>query len=100
MKSLIKVILILGLVSGSSFFIVQSTGLITIERIDFWFNEIRSIDPLYIGMAVLCLMFIDLFQFNSHAVSPECISIQLVQFECMCRAVGNLYSEFEALVIP
>ncbi len=61
MKSLIKVILILGLVSGSSFFIVQSTGLITIDRIDYWFNEVRSISPLYIGAAVLCLMFIDLF---------------------------------------
>lgn len=61
MKSLIKVILILGLVSGSSFILVQLTGLITVERIDHWFNEIKSISPIYIGAIVLCLMFIDLF---------------------------------------
>jgi|TARA_R110002096_G_C14661942_1_gene728489 uncharacterized membrane protein YdjX (TVP38/TMEM64 family) len=61
MKSLIKVILILGFVSGSSFILVQVTGLITIDRIDFWFNEIRSFPPYYIGGVVLALMLIDLF---------------------------------------
>ena len=61
MKSLIKVILILGFVSGSSFIMVQVTGLITIDKIDFWFNEIKSLPPYYIGAVVLCLMFIDLF---------------------------------------
>ena len=61
MKSLIKVILILGLVSGSSFILVQVTGLITIDKIEFWFNEIKSLPPYYIGCFVLCLMFIDLF---------------------------------------
>lgn len=61
MRSLIKVIIILGLVSGSSFILVQLTGLITIERIDYWFNEIKSISPIYIGVILLLLMFIDLF---------------------------------------
>lgn len=61
MKSLIKVILILGLISGSSFILVQLTGLITVERIDYWFNEIRSVSPYYIGVLVLALMFLDLF---------------------------------------
>lgn len=61
MKSLIKVILILGLVSGSSFILVQMTGLITIDKIDFWFNEVKSLPYYYIGAVVLSLMFIDLF---------------------------------------
>ncbi|MBL4602148.1 MAG: VTT domain-containing protein [Emcibacteraceae bacterium] len=61
MKSLIKVILILGLFSGSSFILVQLTGLITIDKIDLWFSEIKALPPYYIGGAILALMFIDLF---------------------------------------
>ena len=60
MKFLIKVILILGLVSGSSFILVQATGLITIDKINFWFNEIKLLPAYYIGGIIIFLMFIDL----------------------------------------
>jgi len=60
MKSLIKVIIILGLISGSSFILVQSTGLVTIDRIDLWFNEVKSLSPYLIGGVVLILMLLDL----------------------------------------
>ena len=60
MKSLIKVILILGLVSGSSFILVQATGLITIDKINFWFNEIKLLPAYYIGGIIIFFMFIDL----------------------------------------
>lgn len=86
MKSLIKVILILGLVSGSSFILVQFTGLITIERIDTWFTEIRSMSPFYIGGIVLALMFIDLF-----ISIPTLATIMLAGF-FMGTFLGSLFT--------
>ena len=61
MRALVKVILIIGLVSASSFFLVQFTGLITIDKIEAWFTALGDISPLYIGCVVICLMIIDLF---------------------------------------
>ncbi len=86
MKSLIKVILILGLISGSSFILVQLTGLITVERIDYWFNEIRSVSPYYIGALVLVLMFIDLF-----ISIPTLATIMLAGF-FMGTFLGSLFT--------
>ncbi|MBT6329634.1 MAG: VTT domain-containing protein, partial [Kordiimonadaceae bacterium] len=59
--SLLKVILIIGLCSASTFVLIQMTGIISIEKIEIWFNQIRNISPLYLGGFVILLMFIDLF---------------------------------------
>lgn len=61
MKSLIKVIIIIALCSASTFILVQMTGLITIDKIEHWFNQVRELSPIYIGAIVILLMFIDLF---------------------------------------
>ena len=61
MKSLFKVILIIGLCSASTFVLVQMTGIISIEKIEIWLNEAKNISLLYIGTFVIFLMFIDLF---------------------------------------
>mgnify|MGYP003999570839 FL=1 len=61
MRSLLKVILIIGLCSASTFVLIQMTGIISIEKIEIWFNQIRNISPLYLGGFVILLMFIDLF---------------------------------------
>ena len=61
MKSLFKVILIIGLCSASTFILIQLTGIISIEKIELWFNQIRGISPLYLAGFVIALMFIDLF---------------------------------------
>ncbi len=61
MRPLLKVILVIGLLSASTFILVQLTGLITIEKIEYWFNELKSISPVYIAGTVIALMLIDLF---------------------------------------
>ncbi|MBT5186897.1 MAG: VTT domain-containing protein [Kordiimonadaceae bacterium] len=61
MKSLFKVILIIGLCSASTFILIQLTGIISVEKIELWFNQIRRISPLYLAGFVILLMFIDLF---------------------------------------
>jgi len=61
MKSLFKVILIIGLCSASSFLLIQLTGLISIEKIELWFNQIKAISPIYLAALIILLMLIDLF---------------------------------------
>ncbi len=61
MKSLLKVILIIALCSASTFVFVQMTGLINVEKIEIWFNDLRTLPPAYLGGFVILLMFIDLF---------------------------------------
>lgn len=61
MKSLFKVILIIGLCSASTFILVQMTGLISIDKIELWFNQIKDASPIYLSLFVIALMFIDLF---------------------------------------
>jgi len=61
MKSLLKVILIIGLCSASTFFLVQMTGIINVEKIEAWFNQISDTSLIYLGFFVILLMFVDLF---------------------------------------
>lgn len=61
MKSLFKVILIIGLCSASTFVFIQMTGIISIEKIDLLFNKIGEISLIYLFITVVSLLFIDLF---------------------------------------
>lgn len=61
MKSLLKVILVIALCSGSTFVIFQLTGLITIDKIEIWLKAAKEISPLYLGITVILLMLVDLF---------------------------------------
>lgn len=60
MKALIKVMLVLALFFASTFIILKSTGLITVEKIELWLETAKSINPLYVAIIVTGLLFADL----------------------------------------
>jgi len=61
MKTLIKIMLTLALVFASTFLMVKSTGLITVEKIEAWLEAAKTISPIYVGGIVVALLFADLF---------------------------------------
>ena len=61
MKSLLKVMITLALLFASTFIILKSTGLITIEKIEMWLEMAKTANPLYVGGIVAALLFADLF---------------------------------------
>lgn len=61
MKSLIKVMLVLALFFASTFIILKSTGLITVEKIELWLEVAKNINPIYVAIIVAALLFADLF---------------------------------------
>ncbi len=61
MKALIKVMLVLALFFASTFIILKSTGLITVEKIELWLETAKNINPFYVAIIVAGLLFADLF---------------------------------------
>lgn len=61
MKSMLKVIFVIGLCSASTFLLIQVTGLISIDKIELWFSQIKAISPIYLAILIILLMIIDLF---------------------------------------
>ena len=61
MKDLLKIALVLGLAFASTFVILQSTGLVTEERVRAWFAAAQSIHPAWIVALVMVLLVLDLF---------------------------------------
>ena len=61
MKPLIKVMLMLGLVFGSTFVIGRLLGILTAENIRHWLEQVQLVDPLWVAALVIVLLFIDLF---------------------------------------
>jgi uncharacterized membrane protein YdjX (TVP38/TMEM64 family) len=60
-KSLLKIMLTLGTFFFSTFFILNVTGVITVEKIQVWLELAKSANPLYVGLIIAILLFADLF---------------------------------------
>ena len=58
---MLKLMLILALLFASTFLVLNKTGVISIERIQYWLNLADVISPLIIGSFVIVLLFADLF---------------------------------------
>jgi uncharacterized membrane protein YdjX (TVP38/TMEM64 family) len=61
MKLLIKIFLILLITFSSTFVILKLTDSLTVEKIKFLFESIRTMSPLIIGLLVAGLLMIDLY---------------------------------------
>ena len=61
MKSLIKVMLILGSIFALTFVLGRVLGILTVENVKNWFEIAASGDPLWIAGSVILLLFLDLF---------------------------------------
>lgn len=61
MKHLIRVMLLLGLVFASTFVIGRVTGILTVESVHHWLEQVQTIDPFWVVVMVIVLLFIDLF---------------------------------------
>ncbi len=61
MKSLLKVMLILGAIFASTFILGRVLGILTVENVQFWLEQAQTVDPLYVIGTVVLLLFIDLF---------------------------------------
>jgi len=61
MKELLKVFLIIASVFASTFLIIKFTGVLTIEQIENWLNYAKTLSPLYVGLIIISLLFVDLF---------------------------------------
>ena len=53
--------LILALAFASTFIILKSTGLITVEKIELWLEMAKNADPIWVALIVAGLLFADLF---------------------------------------
>jgi len=61
MKELLKTAGILAIFFASTFLIIKSLGLFTIDDIELWLEKASKIDTLYVSLIVISLLFIDLF---------------------------------------
>ncbi len=60
-KHLIKIMLILGLVFGSTFVAGRLLGILTTENVRHLLEQAQSVDPVWVAGLVVALLFIDLF---------------------------------------
>ena len=61
MKPLIKIMLVLAIIFASTFLVLKSTGLITIEKIELWLEIAKEANVIYVASIVTGLLFADLF---------------------------------------
>lgn len=61
MKDLLKTMFVLAALFASTFIIIKSTGLITLDDINRWLEEAQNIHPAYLSLVVIGLLFLDLF---------------------------------------
>lgn len=61
MTSLIKLFLIIATAFASTFLIIKSTGLLTVDQIEGWLLQAKNLSPIYVGSIVILLLFADLF---------------------------------------
>lgn len=61
MRSLLKVMLILGAVFASTFVIARLLGILTEDNVRHWLTEASGVSVWWIGAIVVALLFIDLF---------------------------------------
>lgn len=61
MKSLIKVMLILGSIFALTFILGRMLGILTVENVKHWLELAQSVDPYFVATTVILLLFLDLF---------------------------------------
>ncbi len=61
MKSLIKIMLILGLGFAATFVVMKLLGILSIEQISAWLNQASELAPHYLIGLVISLLLLDLF---------------------------------------
>jgi len=61
MKHLLKVIIIIALFFASTFILVNTTGILSVEQIKMWLLQAKELSPYYVGGIVVLLLFADLF---------------------------------------
>ena len=61
MKQLLTIALILATAFASTFIVIKVTGILTIEDIKNWLTIASEINPVYVVLTVIILLFADLF---------------------------------------
>lgn len=61
MKSLLKVALVLFTLFASTFLLLNIMGILTVDQIELWLTNAKDLPPIYIGLFVASLLFLDLF---------------------------------------
>jgi uncharacterized membrane protein YdjX (TVP38/TMEM64 family) len=61
MKQLLTIALILASAFASTFIVIKATGILTIEDIKNWLAIASEINPAYVALTVIILLFADLF---------------------------------------
>lgn len=61
MKSLVKVMLILGSIFALTFILGRVLGILTVENVKHWLELAQSVDAFWVAGTVILLLFIDLF---------------------------------------
>ena len=61
MKPLLKIMITLALFFASTFIILKSTGMITVEKIELWLDIAKNANSIYVSAIIAGLLFADLF---------------------------------------
>jgi uncharacterized membrane protein YdjX (TVP38/TMEM64 family) len=61
MKPLIKMILLIGVFFASTFIVIKLTGTLSVEQIEGWLIQAKTLAPIYVASLVALLLFADLF---------------------------------------
>ncbi|MEL6559979.1 MAG: VTT domain-containing protein [Bacteroidota bacterium] len=61
MKPLLRLMLVLAIVFASTFIIIRLSGAFSEDDIRRWLEDATTIDPVYVALAVILLLAIDLF---------------------------------------
>lgn len=61
MKPLLTIAMTLAAVFASTFLVIKATGILTVEDIKHWLALALAVDPTYVALAVVVLLFADLF---------------------------------------
>lgn len=61
MRALIKLILVLASVFATTFILAKLTGIISVEKIEYWLTTSKNIDTFFLAAFIVVLLFADLF---------------------------------------
>lgn len=84
MKPMLRIMLVLGLFFASGFVIIKMTGLITLEKIESWFQAAKDLPPEYTALIVIGLLLADLI------ISVPTMTIMILSGFFLGHAFGAL----------
>jgi len=61
MRALIKLILVLASVFATTFILAKLTGIVSVEKIEYWLTTAKNIDTFFLAAFIVALLFADLF---------------------------------------